>query len=86
MAKTTIIPPMKGFFLGLLAAAILAPVTLATSGCSTTRYHERAKLADHCMQLDADPALVFIRTKTEGAREAAFGGYGRSPAGGCGCE
>lgn len=77
---------MKPALLALLALAVAAPATLASGACSTTRYHERARLADHCMQLDADPALVFIRTKTEGAREAAFGGFGRSPAGGCGCE
>lgn len=43
----------------LLLAAALVLGSLA-SGCATTRYYERAKLADRAMQLDADPRLVFI--------------------------
>jgi len=64
-----------------------ALVTLSLlSGCSTTRYYEREKLAAHCMQLDADGTILYLRNKAESAREGAIGGFGGSSVGGCGCQ
>jgi hypothetical protein len=68
------------------AVAVMGSVVLAGAGCQTTRFYERQKLADRCMQLDHDAPTAYIRTKAEAAREGALGGFGRSPAGGCGCE
>jgi hypothetical protein len=66
--------------LGLLLAAA------SLGGCSTTRYHERQRLADRAMALDADRPVLYLRDKIEAAREGGFGGYGGAAAGGCGCE
>lgn len=65
---------------------VLATIFGVLAGCQTTRFYERQKLADRCMQLDHDGPTAYIRTKAEAAREGALGGFGRSPAGGCGCE
>ena len=70
--------------MALALALACASATLAA--CSTTRFHQRARLADRCMRYDADAGTAFLRTKAESAREGAFGGFGMSPAGGCGCE
>ena len=58
---------------------------LLYSGCSTTRYHQRAKLADSAMQT-GDARMEFILNKTQAARGGSFGGYGGAAAGGCGCQ
>ena len=72
---------------GLCIVIALATGGLAsTTGCQTTRFHQRARLADRCMKFDVDGATTYIRTKAEAAREGALGGFGMSPAGGCGCE
>ena len=65
-------------------AALLAVIWL--SGCSTTRYYERQKLADRAMDFDPDRPVVYLRDKIEAAREGSFGGFAGSAAGGCGCE
>jgi hypothetical protein len=65
--------------LALAGAAIL-------SGCQTTRYFERSRLADRAMAMDGSGGLVYIRNKIEAAREGGFGGFGASAAGGCGCQ
>jgi uncharacterized membrane protein len=70
---------LAGFALGA-ALALIAPA------CSTTAFYERERIADRAMQLDADGALVYFRNKIEAAREGAFGGFGGSAAGGCGCQ
>ena len=67
-------------------AAALVVLAALSAGCSTTRYYERARLADHAMKLDANPRLVFILNKTQAAREGSFGGFGGAAAGGCGCQ
>lgn len=69
----------------LILAVILLTIAMAT-GCATTRYYERSRLADHAMTLDADRRLVFILNKTQAAREGSLGGFGGSAAGGCGCQ
>lgn len=71
---------------GIIALALALALSAATPGCATTRYHERARLADPAMQLDGDAAVVYVRTKAESAREGSIGGFGHSAAGGCGCE
>lgn len=79
--------PMR--FRSPLAHALALALVLACAwlpACSTTRFHQRARLADRCMRYDSDAATAFLRTKAEGAREGSFGGFGMSPAGGCGCE
>ena len=58
----------------------------AAASCATTRFHQREKLSDRCMKLDQEDELVYLRNKTEAAREGAFGGYGSAAAGGCGCQ
>ncbi|MFO0750841.1 MAG: DUF4266 domain-containing protein [Myxococcota bacterium] len=68
----------------MIAAGIV--LGLALPGCETTRFYERQRLNDRCMKLDHDQATAYIRTKAEAAREGALGGFGMSPAGGCGCE
>ena len=65
---------------------LLVLVLLAAGGCATTRYHERESLADWCMKYDATNSMVYLRNKVEAAREGAFGGFGGSAAGGCGCQ
>ncbi|PKN57288.1 MAG: hypothetical protein CVU56_11635 [Deltaproteobacteria bacterium HGW-Deltaproteobacteria-14] len=65
---------------------VLASATCGVAGCSTTRPHERGRLSDHCMGFAPDATVEYLRAKAEGAREGGFGGYGRSAAGGCGCE
>lgn len=70
----------------LVAVLVLATAYCSVAGCTTTRPHERGRLADHCMGFAPDATLEYLRAKAEGAREGGFGGYGRSPAGGCGCE
>jgi len=68
------------------AALIVLSFTIALLGCSTTAYYERERLADQCMQMDADSSVVYFRHKLEAAREGGFGGFGGSVAGGCGCQ
>lgn len=63
---------------------LLLASTLA--GCAATRYYERERLANRCMQIDADGRVVYIRNKMEAAREGAFGGFGGAAAGSCGCQ
>ncbi len=58
----------------------------ATASCQATRFYERERLVDRSMQFDADDAYVFVRNKTEAAREGSFGGFGAAAAGGCGCQ
>ncbi len=65
--------------LGIAAAAMAI-------GCATTQIAERDRIADELMQFDADPTLMYLRTKVEAAREGHLGGFGTSTAGGCGCQ
>lgn len=65
--------------------AILA-LCCALPACATTRFHERACLADRAAAFDQDEAVAFIRGKIEAAREGALGGFGHASAGGCGCQ
>jgi hypothetical protein len=69
----------------VVAAAMLAVVALAT-GCSTTGFHQRERLAHPAMRFDPDPSVDYLRTKMEAAREGAFGRFGPVAAGGCGCQ
>ncbi|MFO0722756.1 MAG: DUF4266 domain-containing protein [Myxococcota bacterium] len=69
-----------------LLRVLIASAVLLASGCSTTRYYERQRLADASMQFDSDPTLVYLRTKVEAAREGGLGGFGGSAVGGCGCQ
>lgn len=70
----------------LTAALVLLALSPLASSCATTAYYEREKLSDSCAQLDADPALFYIRNKLGAAREGAFGGFGTSVVGSCGCQ
>jgi hypothetical protein len=63
----------------LVAVAVL-------SGCATTRFHERERLADRAAAFDQDHQILYLRDKIEAAREGGFGCFGGSAAGGCGCE
>ena len=65
---------------------VFALAMFAITGCATTRFHQRQKLNERCMQLDADGELTYLRNKVEAAREGSFGGYGAAAAGGCGCQ
>jgi hypothetical protein len=67
---------------------ILIPLGLALAplGCTTTRYHEREKIADRSAAFDQDRQVLYLRDKIEAAREGSFGGFGGAAAGGCGCE
>ncbi|MCA9523197.1 MAG: DUF4266 domain-containing protein [Myxococcales bacterium] len=56
------------------------------SSCQTTHFYERRRLADGCMQFDANGRLAYIRSKIEAAREGSLGGFGAGTAGGCGCQ
>ncbi len=67
-------------------AALLAAIALTHGGCTATRFYEREALADHAMQLDADPGLIYLRDKIEAAREGSLGGFGSATAGSCGCQ
>ncbi len=67
----------------LLTLLLLLP--LPTS-CVKTKFYQRERLVDRAMQFDADQAFVFIRHKTEAAREGSFGGFGAAAAGGCACQ
>lgn len=69
---------------GLAFVALTLTVTL--DACSTTRFHERQRLAHECMELDPDESVSYLRTKMEAAREGAFGRFGPVAAGGCGCQ
>ena len=70
-------------WLGWVTAVVIA---LGAVGCARTSFYERERIADHAMQFEADPGLVYLRNKVEAAREGAFGGFGGSAAGGCGCQ
>lgn len=66
---------------------LVAPwLLLGACGCATTGFHERERLAHAAMQFDEDPAVHYLRVKTESAREGALGGYAATAPGGCGCE
>jgi hypothetical protein len=58
----------------------------ALTGCATTRFYDRQRLADRAAAFDQDHQVVFLRDKIEAAREGGFGGFGGSAAGSCGCE
>ena len=78
---------MRRRLLIMLVCTAALPSTLgAASGCSTTRFYERARIADRAMQLDPDSSMTYYLNKLAGAREGGFGGYGGAAAGGCGCE
>lgn len=77
---------MKRRIVHIAAALTLAALAVAASGCSTTRFYERERVADRAMQLDPDSSRVYILNKLAGAREGGFGGFGGAAAGGCGCE
>ena len=66
-------------------AAALIGAALVT-GCSTTGFHQRERLAHPSMRFDTDPSVDYLRTKMEAAREGAFGRFGPVAAGGCGCQ
>ncbi len=66
--------------------AVFLLVGGSAASCATTRFHQREKISDRCMKLDQEGELVYLRNKTEAAREGAFGGYGTAAAGGCGCQ
>jgi len=70
----------------LLATTAMAVSLLAILGCASTAAYEREKLVDPCMQFDADDSYVFIRHKTEAAREGSLGGFGAASSGGCACQ
>lgn len=69
----------------VLFPALLLPA-LVLPGCVATDVHERERLQDPCMQFDQDASWVFLRNKTEAAREGSFGGFGAAAAGGCACQ
>ena len=75
-------PSKRQFVVGSLLVGLL----LGSSACTTTRFYQREKLSDQAMRFDANTRLVYIRNKTEAAREGAFGGFGGAAAGGCGCQ
>lgn len=77
-------PLQRALMLSLLAL-IVAGAALST-GCGATRFHQREKLNDRAMRFDADDNMVYIRHKSEAAREGGFGGFGAAAAGGCGCQ
>jgi hypothetical protein len=70
----------------VLFGLMLVVSLIGLSGCQTTRYYERRKVADRCMQVGVDGQLVYIRNKIEAAREGSLGGFGSASAGGCGCQ
>jgi hypothetical protein len=61
-------------------------VGLASASCSTTKFYQRERLADRCMTFDKDGRLIYLRNKTEAAREGGFGGFGGAAVGSCGCQ
>jgi len=65
---------------------LLAAGLFGAPACARTEFFEREKLTAPCMQFDADGAFIYIRNKTEAAREGGFGGYGGAFAGGCACQ
>ena len=65
---------------------LLVALGSAAAGCQTTQYYQRQRLADSCMQFDANGRLAYIRNKIEAAREGSLGGFGSASAGGCGCQ
>ncbi|MEQ8768146.1 MAG: DUF4266 domain-containing protein [Planctomycetota bacterium] len=71
----------------IVSLIVIATLTVSlVGGCRGTKFFERERLSDRSMQFDTDDSFVFIRNKTEAAREGAFGGYGAAAAGGCGCQ
>lgn len=76
---------MKSITRTVLVLGLLVLLGVA-GGCRGTKFYERERLVDRSMQFDEDDSFVFIRNKTEAAREGAFGGFGAAAAGGCGCQ
>lgn len=58
----------------------------ALSGCATTHFYQRQRLADRAAAFDQDRHVAYLRDKIEAAREGGFGGFGGAAAGSCGCE
>ena len=69
-----------------VGALFLGMFLLGGAGCARTEFYERERLMQPCMQFDDDASFVYIRNKTEAAREGGFGGYGAAVAGGCACQ
>ena len=65
---------------------LVGTLVVGSVGCARTEYYEREQLMQPCMQFDVDASFVYIRNKTEAAREGGFGGYGADVAGGCACQ
>jgi hypothetical protein len=68
----------------MLLRLLIASSTI--TGCATTRFYDRQRLADRAAAFDQDHQIAFLRDKIEAAREGGFGGFGGSAAGSCGCE
>jgi hypothetical protein len=64
---------------------ILIAVATAAGGCATVQPWQRGRLADSCMEFDANASQVAYMTHWQEAREGASGGYGVQ-SGGCGCK
>jgi hypothetical protein len=64
---------------------VVAAAVLASAGCATVQPWQRGRLADPCMQFDADRNRVAYMTHWQEAREASSGGFGVQ-SGGCGCK
>ncbi len=70
----------------LLLTALALLMVSHLAGCVGANYFERERLLDRAMAFDFDDSFVFIRHKTEAAREGSFGGFGAAAAGGCACQ
>jgi hypothetical protein len=67
-----------------LVVLVLAAAAV-TGGCATVQPWQRGRLADPCMQFDADGSRVAYMSHWQEAREASSGGFGVQ-SGGCGCK
>jgi hypothetical protein len=66
-----------------ITAAVLFAIAL--TGCATTDFTERRRLADPIMSLEDPAAETHLQQKTSYSREGSVGGIGGSAGGGCGC-
>ena len=68
---------MVRFTIRLALLATLASAACAAAGCATVQPWQRGRLAERCMQFDADAARVGYMTHWQESREGSAGATGK---------
>ena len=69
----------------LVIGVVMLVAAIGGTGCASVQPWQRGRLANRCMQFDADGGLIAYQGHWQESREGASGGLGLQ-GGGCGCK